>query len=523
MANQSLFSFFRGKAAPRANTVNEAGGVAYQRSAKQALAQLVSTGCFNATFYADAREQLERVLALCQEVEPEFIARAALHARQEGAMKDMPALLCAVLSVRSPGLLAEVFDRVINNAKMLRNFVQMMRSGVTGRKSLGTLPRRLIRNWLANRTEERLFTGSVGQSPSLADIVKLVHPKPATQERQAFYRYLLGHEHQAEHLPGLVRDFEAFKAATDRDSLELPPVPMEMLTALRLSDRQWYQIAANANWQATRMNLNTFARHGVFQDATMVRLIAARLRNPELIAQARPMPYQLLVAYQNARSDLPAPLREALHDAMEISAASVPTVDGKVFVCPDVSGSMRSPLTGHRKGSTTQVRCIDVAALIAAAILRKNPDSRVIPFEEDVVHLKLKPFDKILSNAEKLAAVGGGGTNCSAPLRRLNQEKSKGDLVITVSDNQSWIDTQVPVGQAPTETMAQWQVFKLRNPRSRMICIDLQPYATTQAVERDDIIHVGGFSDQVFSLIAQVASGAHAKDHWVKTIEAISI
>jgi 60 kDa SS-A/Ro ribonucleoprotein len=29
-------------------------------------------------------------------------------------MKDMPALLCAVLSVQSPGLMAEIFDRVID-------------------------------------------------------------------------------------------------------------------------------------------------------------------------------------------------------------------------------------------------------------------------------------------------------------------------------------------------------------------------------------------------------------------------
>ena len=34
-----------------------------------------------------------------------------------------------------------------------------------------------------------------------------------------------------------------------------------------------------------------------------------------------------------------------------------------------------------RKGATTKVRCIDVAALIAAAMLRKN-DAEVLPFEQ---------------------------------------------------------------------------------------------------------------------------------------------
>ena len=39
-------------------------------------------------------------------------------------MKDAPALLCAILSVKAPGLLNDIFFRVIDNAKMLRNFIQ---------------------------------------------------------------------------------------------------------------------------------------------------------------------------------------------------------------------------------------------------------------------------------------------------------------------------------------------------------------------------------------------------------------
>ena len=121
-----------------------------------------------ATFYAAAEESsCDAVLKLCDDVEPEFIARTALYARQRGHMKDMPALLCAVLSVKSPGLLAEVFDRVIDSPKMLRNFVQIMRSGVVGRKSLGSLPKRLIVQWLEARTDEQLFVG-FGRQRSVA-------------------------------------------------------------------------------------------------------------------------------------------------------------------------------------------------------------------------------------------------------------------------------------------------------------------------------------------------------------------
>ncbi|NLE59826.1 MAG: RNA-binding protein [Planctomycetes bacterium] len=522
MANKTLFKSVFGKLLPKSDMVNEAGGQAYRFDATHALAQFAATGCLNSTFYASGDGQLTKVLELCEKLEPEFIARTALFARQKGFMKDMPALLCAALSVKGPGLMAEIFDRVIDNPKMLRNFVQIMRSGVVGRKSLGTLPKRLVLQWLESRSDEQIFFGSVGQDPSLADIVKMVHPKPATASRAALYGYLLGRECNAETLPEVVRTYEAFKQ-NPTEAGAVPDVPFQMLTSLELSREQWAGIARNASWQMTRMNLNAFLRHGVFELPDMAKLIADRLRSPELIAKARVFPYQLMVAYLSGSQRLPAEVHEALQDAMEIALANVPAVDGKVHVFPDVSGSMQSPVTGFRKGSTTAVRCIDVAALVAAAVLRKNPRTEVIPFECGVVRVRLNPRDSVMTNAQKLASVGGGGTNCSAPLQYLNKRRATGDLVIYVSDNESWVDSPRHGGftVSSTETMRQWAEFKRRNPQARMVCIDIQPYDSTQAKEHKDIINVGGFSDQVFNLIADVAGGQADAGHWVKQIEAM--
>jgi 60 kDa SS-A/Ro ribonucleoprotein len=164
---------------------------------------------------------------------------------------------------------------------------------------------------------------------------------------------------------------------------------------------------------------------------------------------------------------------------------------------------------------------VDVAALVASAILRKNPDARILPFSTDVVDIRLNPRDSIMTNAQKLASLPQGGTNCSAPLARLNRDRAVGDLVVYVSDNESWIDSHRRgiSTSSPTETLKQWQQFKKRNPQARMICIDLVPNATTQAHEQHDIFNVGGFSDSVFRFIADVAAGKTEKDYWVKEIE----
>src|SRR3954449_5748367 len=98
MANKNIFASNRGQLAPQTNAVNEAGGKAYALTPKQALAQYAATGCLSQTFYATAEEQLATVLDLCSGLDAQFIARTALWARERGSMKDMPAMLCAVLA-----------------------------------------------------------------------------------------------------------------------------------------------------------------------------------------------------------------------------------------------------------------------------------------------------------------------------------------------------------------------------------------------------------------------------------------
>lgn len=516
MANKKLFSSWTGALVPNTDAKNSERAPAYAFPAKHALAQYAATGCLNSTFYATAQEQMETVLTLASTVDYEFVAKTAVYARERGAMKDLPAFLAAALSVLDGALLERVFPRVMNTGKMVRTFVQIVRSGVVGRKSLGSRPKRLVRQWMEGRTDEQLFHDSVGNDPSLADLVKMVHPAPRTASRKALYGYLIGRDHDAAALPPEVARFEAFKKG---ESEVIPAVPFQMLTALGLDQDDWTQIARKASWQTTRMNLNTFARHGVFKRKTMASAIADRLRDREKIEEARAFPYQLLVAFLMAAVEVPHEVREALQEAMEIAIRNVPAVKGKVYVCPDVSGSMQSPVTGQRKGATTAVRCVDVAALVAAAVLRRNPSAEVLPFEQDVVGLQISGRDSVMTNARKLASVGGGGTNCSAPLAKLNREGAKGGLVILVSDNESWVDA----GGCGTALLREWSAFRGRNPGARLVCLDLQPNRTTQGLEQPDILNVGGFSDAVFDVIAEFAEGRLNNDHWVGKIEEVKV
>lgn len=514
MALKSLFKF-AGKALA-ADTTNEAGGPAYAFSAEHALAQYAITGTLHNTFYASAGEQLATVLALAGQTSPEFVAKTAIYCRERGFMKDVPALLVAYLAKRDVALMKRIFPRVIDNPKMLRNFVQIVRSGLVGRKSFGTAPKRAAQAWFRGRAPEAIFRGSIGAAPSMADVIKLVRPSPKQADgstdatREALYGYLIGRNVQAEHLPPLVLAFEAFKKGAGVG--EVPDVPFEMLTALELSKAQWGAIARAMTWTQTRMNLNTLLRKGVFEDDQTTRLVADRLRDPTLVRKARAFPYQLLAAFKAANGAMPVSITNALQDALEIATENVPAVDGKLFICPDVSGSMQSPATGQRVGATTSVRCVDIAGLVAASLMRRNASAEVLPFSDDVVKLPraLNPRDSVMTNAQYLASLPSGGTACAAPLRHLNQRGARGDLVLYVSDNQSWADFALAGSpQSRGTAMAEeWERFRARNPKAKLVLVDIQPYAHTQVKERADVLNVGGFSDAVFEVVSLFASGA---------------
>lgn len=519
MANKTLFASLKG--ALRTDTVNYAGGVAYTLSDRQALAQMAATGCLNQTFYASARTQLDELLAAAVSVEPEFLAKTAIYARQHGHMKDAPAVLLAALAAISPEHLAKAFPRVITNGRMVRNFVQIMRSGATGRKSLGSRPKALIQAWLNQVPDEVLLRAAVGQSPSIADVIKMVHPKPVSAQREALFAWLIGKPCEVKLLPGNVQDYMAFRECPKGSAL--PDVPFQMLTSLELSKKHWAKIAERGGWQMVRMNLNTFMRHGVTDMTSSRRKIAKRLTDRGEIARARVFPYQLMAAWMNIDSRMPTPIVDALAEAMEIAIENVPELPGRVVVCPDVSGSMTMPVTGYIEGASSKVTCMDVAALIAASVLRKNPGARVIPFDTMAHEVNISPADRVVDNAAKLSSFFGGGTSCSAPLRKLNKDRTHADLVILVSDNESWADRAMGARRLGTSVTAEWAKLKKRYPKAKLVCLDIAPYATTQAHEGPDVLNIGGFSDAVFEVIAAFATGRLGLDHWVGEIEKVNL
>ncbi len=545
MANKSLFASMLGRL-PKANAVNEAGGLAYKLEPKHALAQVAATGTFGNAFYSTAETQLDEVLKLIDEVDDnQYLAKLALYAREKAFMKDMPAALLVALSVRDTELMHRVFDRVVDNGRVLRTVFQMIRSGQfknkagKGRVGLSSSLQRAFQRWLNTASVGKLLSASIGNDPSLRDILRMARPTPKDNARRAMFGWLTDKSidkwapaTEAD-LPVEVQSLIAYRNSESEEAQALiagglDNVRWDLLSDAAKGPKVWAALARKMGPQALRMNLNTLLRHDVLATSAMVDYVADRIADESEIRRSKQFPYQYFAAYLNADDNVPQKIKTALHKAAEIACGNVPELPGPVVIGLDTSGSMSSAVTGNRgRGATSKMRCIDVAALFAAAILRRNPDSVVIPFDTSAYDAKMDPNDSILSIAERLAKYGGGGTDCSLPLVAANQKHAKRKFagMVLVSDNESWIGTG---RHGSTGVMTAWEAFvanqrklagKEANPK--LVCIDLQPYQTVQACERADIMNIGGFSDSVFNVIS--AFLAHNNQRFVAEVEAIEL
>ena len=563
MANKSLFASLKSRLV-RADARNEAGGPAYGFEPKHALAQLAATGCFNGTYYAEADEQLATLKTLVDQVaDNAFLAKLAIYSRQRAMMKDMPVALLLVLSKRDPALFRQVFDRVVDNGRTLRTLVQFVRSGQFGRKGLSYSLQRAVQRWLNTASVEKLLSASIGNDPSLRDVLRLARPTPPDNARRATVRLVdrqagreVGAGHRGRpagrgHGLGCVPqggDGRGPGADPRQHARPLGPAGRHGQGSGGLGSHCPEDGSAGAadepQHASAPRGLRPRGRDGLDGRPRDCRGIglqpgpghgeSGRLRrrpagrrggDPPLAAVPLPVPGGVPQRQRRSAAEDQGRAAQGGGDRLRQrpgAAGSGRDRPGRVGL--DGLGGDRP----SRPGATSKMRCVDVAALFAAAILRCNPDSVVIPFDTAAYEVKVDPSDSVLSLAERLARFGGGGTNCSLPLAAANARYHDRRFAgcVLVSDQESWVGA----GRGgSTAVVTEWQEFVKNQmrlgshgiPSPKLVCIDLQPYTTTQAPDRSDILNVGGFSDAVFSVVA--AFLADDSGRFVAEVDAVGL
>ena len=267
------------------------------------------------------------------------------------------------------------------------------------------------------------------------------------------------------------------------------------------------------------MNLATFERHGVFQDKTFVDKISEKLMSERDIVHSKAMPFGILSAFKKAEN-IDSKISHALNVAAEISLQNVPELKGKTVVAIDRSGSMTS-LINYR----STIRVMDIAAVLVAALKKKNPDLEIILFNSSAS--MYEPKDKtLLGISNELSRMANGGTDCGAAMMFIKQryaDKGMPDNIIMVSDNESWLGTTRNFWNTQTGTIEHLEEIRRINPNTRMINIDITPGSSSQTIPKEYVLNIGGFNDSVFNVISMFFESKGFSDFWVNQIKSIQL
>lgn len=137
-----------------------------------------------------SRARISDIRRMALLVPETWLAKSAVIAAEDGRHKES-AMMLAVLTNRDIELLSKVFHRAVLKPQTLRQYVAYLRSG--RRRSLGTRPKRLIRDWLNAQPPWLLRAEAFGSfRPTLADIVRATHPKPVDEAHSVVFAWMVG-------------------------------------------------------------------------------------------------------------------------------------------------------------------------------------------------------------------------------------------------------------------------------------------------------------------------------------------
>jgi 60 kDa SS-A/Ro ribonucleoprotein len=193
---------FNTKSASPNRTINAEGAKAYKLSPELELYTAVMTSALSDSFYESNDARLVRIRELIRLVEPIFVAKLAVYAREQMYLRSMPLVLTVELAKIQSGdnLVARLANRVIQRADELTELLSYYQAA-NGRatqgnyKTLNKLSKQLQKGLAQafNKFDEYQFSkyNRDNATIKLRDALFLAHPKPKDDAQQALFNKIV--------------------------------------------------------------------------------------------------------------------------------------------------------------------------------------------------------------------------------------------------------------------------------------------------------------------------------------------
>lgn len=527
-------------------TVNKDGFPAFKRSLPEQYLQTLMTNTMGNTFYTKQDQLMVESLALHREiakVDPEFMAKALVYARNDGYMRLQPIVGLVFLStIPDKTFFKLAFNQVIKTPGDLEDFVTIC-SSVRNGKGLGRSVKNTISLWLNNMSQYHAIKYGADRKEGwdLGNIIKVTHPKPKDEIQNELFKYVANRDADLGKLPQVnelerVKNLRSMKATmTDEafakevvDAIERGRLPWEVVTGiLSPTTEVWEYLMKQMPYFALLRNINTLTRAGVFSNKENVDYVVRRLTDANAIHKAMVLPFRFHTALANTGS-IPA-INDALRTAMELSFDNVPALHGNNYYFLDISGSM----DGEN---------LTIGGTLGIAAYMKSEQPNFLCFESRLQYADITKNDSMMTNLQKVLKLEQGGTNTGLCLKHLLgtahlvkefgwarnmtsgyhnnvPENMRTQLPVEGVDNIIIItDEQQNTGSPVVTEFRKYR--ELVNPNARLFIIDVAPYLESVAPdEESNCYFIYGWSDQVLKYLSFVIDGMGTQLDAVNAIE----
>lgn len=438
---------------------NLAGGLSYSESPKLAFVSLVLTSFLKDKYYSSENDQVNSIKQFIDKLDPKFVAKTALYARNEFGMRSVSHLIGGEIAKRVKGATwtRSFFDQLVRRPD---DILETLAYYFSTEKKLSNPLRDGFARALERQNEYRLakYKGE-GKSVKMVDAVNLCHPKstPAIDKL----------------MTGKLKSFDTWESGTS-----------------------WKELIDNKKigYFALLRNLRNIIEKSPESLVGALELLV----DENLIKKSLVLPFRFLTAIkqiQEINTDGVRPILIALSKAVDISLSNVPKYDGKTLVVLDTSGSMNGDP-------------IQIGALFATAMYKSN-DADFVSFSDDARYQSFNALDSTLTIVNQIIQSSrSGGTNFHAIFDVLNR---KYDRIFIFSDMQGWVGHDTPQSDF-------LKYCKEYECSPKIYSFDLAGHGSLQ-FPQNDIFAIAGFSEKTFDIIKLFETDKNSLINKIKEIE----
>jgi 60 kDa SS-A/Ro ribonucleoprotein len=352
---------------------------------------------------------------------------------------------------------------------------------------------------------------------SHAHLLRLSHPKTTEPVRRELFDWIHGRPKDLSKLP-LLAAFERIQAATDvteaADVIALNrALSWELIPDRFLNEPEiWEALLANGLPQTALIRqLPRLTRLGLLEPhGPWARIVAEQLTDADRLRKARVHPVNVLVAQRTYSAGHGArggrtwtPERrivDALDAAFYNAYAAVEPTGKRMLLALDVSGSMRSPVSG------LPIRCREASAALALVTAATESAYEIVGFtskrmfrDTELTRLAISPRQRLDDAIRAVTELPFGGTDCSLPMRYAVRRKLAIDTFVVYTDNETWYGDIHP-------HQALQRYRQVMGIDARLVVVAMTASGRTIADPSDPgMLDVSGFDSAVPGLISDFA------------------